>query len=187
MRYTLDAKVGHQQFSACGRENFFECVLDLDLRFREAFAIDVRAVSEQRQHARTAELSEAVDVEVLPVDRRLIDLEVAGMHDRPGRSVKRERQAVGHAVGHAEEFDFTVSNAHTLPGLDRHKAIAGIDAVLFELRPHERQSQRTAVDGAIDQRPVIGNAADVILVSVRQHECRRAWLALLQVRQVRNQ
>ena len=44
----------------------------------EALAIDVGAVGEQRQHALRAELGEAVQVEVLAVDRRLVDLEVAG-------------------------------------------------------------------------------------------------------------
>ena len=47
----------------------------------EAAAIDVGAVGEQRQHALRAELGEAVQVEVLAVDRRLIDLEVAGVDD----------------------------------------------------------------------------------------------------------
>ena len=41
-----------------------------------------------------AELREAVDVEVLAVDRRLIDLEVAGVDDDADRRVDGERDAV---------------------------------------------------------------------------------------------
>ena len=55
--------------------------IDLDLGAGEAAAIDVGAVGEQRQHALGAELGEAVQVEVLAVDRRLVDLEVAGVDD----------------------------------------------------------------------------------------------------------
>jgi hypothetical protein len=36
---------------------------------------------------------------------RLVDLEVAGVHDRAGRRVNRERQTVRHAVGDAQELD----------------------------------------------------------------------------------
>ena len=77
--------------------------------------------------------------------------------------------------------------ANALARLNRHEAIAGIDAVLLELRPQERQRQRPAVDRSVDQRPDIGDAADVIFVAMRQQQRGRARLALLQIGQVRNQ
>ena len=67
--------------------------------------IDVRAVGEERQDALAAELREPMEVEMLAVERRLIDLEVAGVHDDADRRVDRERHAVRHAVRHANEFD----------------------------------------------------------------------------------
>ena len=51
------------------------------LRAGEAAPVDVRAVGEERQHALGAELREPMDVEVLAVERRLVDLEVAGVDD----------------------------------------------------------------------------------------------------------
>ena len=48
---------------------------------------------------------EAVHVEVLAVDRRLIDLEVAGVDDDADRRVNGERDAVRHAVRDADELD----------------------------------------------------------------------------------
>ena len=68
-------------------------------------AIDVGAVGEERQHALRAELGEAVQVEVLAVDRRLIDLEVAGVDDHADRRRDRQRHAVRHAVRDADELD----------------------------------------------------------------------------------
>ena len=76
---------GDHQLAVGAGEQLLERVDDLDLRAGEALAIDVGAVGEQRQHALRAELGEAVQVEVLAVDRRLIDLEVAGVDDRAGR------------------------------------------------------------------------------------------------------
>ena len=52
-----------------------------------------------------AELGEAVQVEVLAVERRLVDLEVAGVHDDADRRVDGQRHAVGHAVRDADELD----------------------------------------------------------------------------------
>ena len=47
----------------------------------ESLPVDVGAVGEQRQHALRAELGKPVQVEMLAVDWRLVDLEVAGVDD----------------------------------------------------------------------------------------------------------
>ncbi len=177
----------HEQLARGRREHFLERVLDFQLRPREAAAVDVRAVAEQRQHAGAAEFGKSVHVEMLSVDRRLIDLEVARVHDGPGRRVHRQRDAIGHAVRDAQELDLAVADAHALARLHRHQAVARIDSMLFELRPQQRERQRRAVHVAFNQRPYVRNAADVVLVAVRQQQRRRPRLALLQVRQIRYQ
>ena len=68
------------------------------------------------------------------------------------------------------------------PGATGDEFVAGVDLVLFELGLDQRERQRRAVDRAFEQRPHVGHAADVVLVSVRQDEGRDA--AVLQVRQV---
>ena len=78
---------------------------DLELRAGEALAIDVGAVGEQRQHAGGAELGEPVEVDVLAVERRLVDLEIAGVDDDAVRRRDRQRDAVRHAVRDAQELD----------------------------------------------------------------------------------
>ena len=45
------------------------------------------------------------------VDRRLIDLEVAGVEHDAGRRVDGQRHAVGHAVGDADELDLERADA----------------------------------------------------------------------------
>ena len=179
--HAVDArrKRGDHELPGRRREDLLERVLDLELGTGEPFAIDVRAVAKQRQHARAAELRESMHVEVLAVDRRLIDLEVARVHERAGRRVNRQRDAVGHAVRDAQELDLAVADANALPRLNGNQPVARIDAVLVELGPQQRERQRRAVHRSVDQRPDVRHAADVILVPVRQEQRGRARLALL--------
>ena len=89
---------------------------------REPAAIDVGAVGQQRQHAGGAELREAVEVDVLAVERRLIDLEVAGVDHHAARRLDRQRHAVGHAVRDAQELDRERADRDALARLDRAPA-----------------------------------------------------------------
>ena len=64
------------------------------------------------------------------------------------------------------------------------KSILRLETVLLELRPHEGQRQRGAVDRTVHIRQHIGHRPDVVFVPVREHE--RGDTVLLQVREVRN-
>src|SRR5439155_27049431 len=87
------------------REDFLEGLDDIDLRSGEAPPVDVGAVGEERKHVRGAQLREAVDVEVLAVDRRLVDLEVARVDHDADRGMDGESNAIGDAVRDADEFN----------------------------------------------------------------------------------
>ena len=132
-----------------------------------------------------AELREAVHVEVLAVERRLIDLEVAGVDDDAERRVNGQRHAVGHAVRDADELDRERADGDPIARPHRRRAAASLEAVLPQLRLDQRQRQRRAVDRAVDERHHVRHAADVILVAVRQHQ-RGARALLLQVGEVRD-
>jgi hypothetical protein len=108
------------------------------LRAREPSPIRVGAVRKQRQDALAAKLGEPVEIGGLVVERRLVDLEVAGVHDRPGRRVDRERHGVGDAVGHAEELDAEWPDRDGLPRRHRDQPVADVDTVLLELWLDER-------------------------------------------------
>ena len=68
---------------------------------RSAFVLSENSASTPAR----AQLGEAVQIEGLAVERRLVDLEVARVDDRAGRRVDGERHAVRHAVRDAEELD----------------------------------------------------------------------------------
>ena len=121
---------------------------DVDFRAGEAAAVDVRAVGQQRQHAGRAELGEPVDVDVLAIERRLIDLEVAGVDDHAARRLDRDRDAVRHAVRDAQELERERPTCTRSRGRTRRSRAATRLIVLLELRFDERQRQRRAVDRA---------------------------------------
>jgi len=173
------------QFSRRAREDLLERFDDLALRSGEPAAIDVRAVGEQREDTLGAELREAVHVEVLAVDRRLVDLEIARVHDDAHGRVNGQRHTVGHAVGDADELHAERADGDALARTHRHERVRAGEIVLRELRLDERKRQRRPVDRAVDERRHVRHGADVILVTVRQHE-RGSAPFLLQVRQVRN-
>ena len=64
---------GDDQLAGRAGEDFLERVDDLELGSGEAAPVDVRAVGKEREHALRSELGKPVHVEVLPVDRRLVD------------------------------------------------------------------------------------------------------------------
>ncbi len=166
------------------RENFLERLDHLRFRPGETAAVDVRAVGKEAEHAGGSELREPVDVEMLAVDRRLVDLEVAGVHDDAERRVNRQRDAVGHAVRHADELDGQRPDAHPIAGAHGVQ-IDPVVAVLAELRFDHRERQRCRVDRSLEQAHHVRDAPDVILVSMRQNERRHVPL-LLQVGQIGN-
>ena len=61
---------------------------------------------------------------MLAVDRRLIDLEVAGVDDHADRRVDGQRDAVGHAVRDADELDLERTDGHAVARPDRRSGDA---------------------------------------------------------------
>ena len=112
----------HDDFAVGVREDLFEGVGDVDFRPREAAAIDVRAVGEKREDTGSAELRQAVDVDALAVDRRLVDLEVAGVDDDTLRCLYRDRDTVRDAVRNPQELDRERADSHTLPRTNGRRA-----------------------------------------------------------------
>ena len=129
-----------------------------------------------------AELGEPVHVEVLAVDRRLVDLEVAGVDDHADGRPDRERHAIGHAVRDPDELNRERADGDFVARPDGDEATAHVDTVLLQLRLEQRQRQRRRVDRSVDERHDVRHAADVVLVAVRQHQRRHAPLLLRYVR-----
>ena len=125
-----------------------------------------------------------MQVEVLAVNRRLIDLEVAGVDDGADGRRDGERHAVRHAVRDPDELDGEWADGHGLARFDGLQSVACVDAVLFELRLDERQRHRRPVDRAVEVRQHVRHRADVILVAVGEDERLDLASSRLEVREV---
>ncbi len=67
--------------------------------------LDIGRIGKQQRDPLLAELGEALAIEMQAVDRLRIDLEVAGVDDKPRRSRDREGKRVGRRMGDANRFD----------------------------------------------------------------------------------
>ena len=65
----------------------------------------IRAVGEESEHALIAVSGESMQIEFLSIDRRRIDFEIAGVDDRAGRRLDRERKRIDDRMRHMEELD----------------------------------------------------------------------------------
>ena len=130
------------------------------------------------------EFGEPVEVEVLAVERRLVDLEVARVDDDADRRVDRERRrsraCCASRAGTRSVRSPTVTLSRGRIGVSRSP---GVDAVLGQLGLEQRQRHRRAVDRAREALDDVRRRADVILVPVRQDE--RAVLRRLSARGTR--
>ena len=80
--------------------------------------VDVGRVGEQRQHAGVAERGEARQVGRQAVERRLVELEVAGVDDRAERRPDRERHRVDDAVRDVDRLDLERPDAPDVARLE---------------------------------------------------------------------
>ena len=96
-------------------EDLVEGLADDALGGGGARLLGVRGVGEQGEHALLAELSEGVHVGDAAVDRRVVELVVAGEDDRAAGCVDHDRQGVGHAVADGDERDVERAQVEARP------------------------------------------------------------------------
>ena len=121
-------------------------------------------------------LGQAVEVGRPAVERRLVDLEVAGVQDPAERGVDHDGHAVRDRVRDAQEpHRERPHGRRPLPRRD-HVELAPIgNTVLFQLALEQRQRERGPVDGDIGQlAEQVRQRADVIFVPVREHDAPRS-------------
>ena len=141
---------------------------DRRLRRREARTLGVGRVGEQEADAAVAagDLAEQREVGVAAVDRREVELEVAGVDDRAlGREV-RDRESVRHRVRDRDELaldrpdapPFAVGHGDELGAIEHPR--------FFDAVAGQRERERRAVDRHRDVAQQEGQAAGVVLVRV---------------------
>ena len=95
---------------------------DARLRGGDAGAVGVGRVAAEAEQALAAELGEPGEVGRDAVDRRLVELVVAGQQDRPDVGVERDRAGVGDRVGHVDHLDPEGPPASTIRPVSRSRS-----------------------------------------------------------------
>ena len=118
-------------------------------------ALGVRRVAEQEVDAAVADLGELADVGALAVDRRVVDLVVARVHDPAARRLEHDGGGIRDRVRHADELDPERPEIERLvAGRDLAQLGIAQQAVLVELRldEPERQPRRDDRPGSCTSR-----------------------------------
>ena len=141
------------------------------LAHRVPGALDVGGLAEIEKHALFAVFGDLFQIDGLARHGRQVDLEVAAMKDDPVRRLDRKRHRPRDGVIDVDEID------GERPRLDAVVRRDGafrdvVHAVFAQFVVDERKRQLGAVEGRPGQQLLheIGNAADMIFVSVRQKD-----------------
>ena len=148
-RCRCDAKlVTMNRLSGYSRNSDAHRGADRRLRRREARPLGVRRVGQQQAHAAVAarELAEQREVGAAAVDRREVELEVAGVDDRARGREERDREAVRHRVRDRDELAVDRADAAALAVGDRDQLGAVEHARFLDAVARQRERERRAVD-----------------------------------------
>ncbi len=100
------------------------------------------------------------------VDRREVELEVAGVEDHALRGVEGGGEAVGHRVGDGDELHVEGPDPAPLAVGDRDELGAVEQAGLLDAVAGQAEGERRAVDRERQLAQQVRQAADVVLVAV---------------------
>ena len=153
------------------------------LRRTEARQLSVGGVGKQTQHTLLAVMGKTGDVEVLAVHRSVVELEVTGENDHASRSCDRQRVAVGHRVGVADELHRKMlTHLHHLAGGDGLQDGAIHHPRFLHLPGENREGEAGPVDDRnIEVLEVVGNATDVIFMAVGNDHAANPLLVFAQI------
>ena len=149
------------------------------LRFRTGSARieDVGRVADHGEHAFPAEGFEVIDRGQRPDQRRRVKLPVARVQHIAERGAERERMRFGNRVRDAHQAAIEWPDHEPLARRN-HVQRSALDPCIVELASQHRCGEPGAVDGTAQPFPEVGQRAEVILVSMRQHQTGQTLPAL---------
>jgi len=166
------------------REHRVEHGADVPLVGGEPGDLGVGRVHHEQVHALLTEAREGPEVGDAAVEGELVHLEVAGVEDVAGVGADHDREPVRDRVVDGDEL--ALERPELLDLLLPHREGVGGDAVLLELRLHERERQLGPHDrdvGALAEQ--VRDGADVVLVPVGEDEGDDVVEPVLDVAEVR--
>lgn len=180
----MAGEAGHDDALLGVREHRAQDIGDVPLGRDEARDLGVRGIGEEKVDAFLAEPREGGEVGQAAVQRELVHLEVAGVHDHARGGADGDGQGVGDGVVDGDELAVEGADPLRVPFL--HLEGVGADAVLLKLGLDEGEGQLRTDEGDVRLlAQEIGDTTDVVLVAVGEHDAVDVVEAIPDGREVR--
>ena len=149
--------------------------------------LGVRRVAEEEVDAAVPDLGQPSHVRAQPVDRRVVDLVVAGVQHAQVPRLEHDRDGVGNGVRHADELGAEPADLHRAVVRARLLELGRVqETVLVELGLEKAERQPRPPDlRNLDLAHQIRQRADVVLVRVREQNRPHLVCSVAQIREVR--
>ena len=148
------------------RKDIVEGPSDRALGLGEAWPLRVRRIAAEGQNPLLPDFGKTLQVNLVSEDRRVIDLEVAGMDDRPGRRIDGQGRCILNRVICLNELypetarvDGLTEGNHLAADLRHH-------IFLFELVLNDAHGKLRGIEGHRQLVQDIGNRPDMVFMSV---------------------
>ena len=165
----IGSKRGNDNASVCvlGKD-MLECRADNLFAHRIAGALDIGGFTQIEQHALLAVFGNLGKVDGTSRNGCEVDLEIAAVENDAVRRLNGERQRTRNGVVYVDKIDGEHARAHAVLGLNGTFDDV-VHAVFAQFVIDKRERQLGAIERRFGQKFLheIGNAADVIFMSVR--------------------
>ena len=137
---------------------------------------------------KSSNLRDALQIHDGTVDRRIVNLEVAGVHDDANRRANREHERIRDGVVHMDELHGEAAAADGFARLDHMQltAFGQTRNAVVELILEQLDGHASAVNRCTEFAHQIRQTADVILVSVGDKNATHAVAVLKHIGEIRN-
>ena len=154
-------------------------------RRRVAGTLRIRGVRAERQHPAMPDFREFMHIHELPVDRRVIEFEIARVDDRAKRRAEINPARIRNRMADMEETDFENTEDVFFPRFN-HIERRLLDARFFEFPFDEPASQPRRVHRRRHLAQKIRKRTDMILVPVRNHNGANFFFIFDEIAEIRD-
>jgi hypothetical protein len=138
--------------------------------WRPAGLVGVGAVGEERQHVAPGEIRQLAKIRRPAIHGRVVEFEIARMHDQPGGRRDAQANAVRDAVAHVEKLHRKRPYVHGFASLNGVQLDALKHPTASELLFQQAARERRGVDGSVDVLHHVRDRAGVVFVPVRDDD-----------------
>ena len=151
-------------------KDVIKCLTNGFLRRRKALSGRICGIRHQCQHSGLSEFGKSLKIDHSAKHGCIVHLEISGMHQNPGRRKDRQRSGIGNGMIGADEFHPDRAEFHRISIV--HDMTLNIiqDPMLFQFVLDQPHGKPCGIDRHLKLLFYIRNRADVILMSVSDHQ-----------------